>query len=333
MREYELEVLEQYDIEVNGTRKIRGAILCDTKEGNFLLQETRLSEKRVPLLCGLYEHIEAAGYPNVDKPVANREGSYLSAGENGQKYILKKWYNGRECDVRKNYEVLDATRNLAKLHLTMVCHLDWETCEGADGRKENLEEEYKRHNQELKKVRTFMRRRTQKGEFETAFLKQFDSMYQWAENTSLRMKEFGYEELYEKSKARGEIIHGDYNYHNVLMSSAGMITTNFEHFRQDIQVSDLYYFLRKAMEKHGWEERLGDGMLEEYSKIHSLTEGELTYIALCLSYPEKFWKVANTYYRSNKAWIPVKCMEKLTIAAEQTEEKKRFLQNIFAFHL
>ena len=32
MREYELEVLEQYDIEVISTRKTRGAYFCNTKD-------------------------------------------------------------------------------------------------------------------------------------------------------------------------------------------------------------------------------------------------------------------------------------------------------------
>ena len=42
--EYELEVLEQYDMEVKGTRKIRGAFFCDTSEGAMILKETRVSE-------------------------------------------------------------------------------------------------------------------------------------------------------------------------------------------------------------------------------------------------------------------------------------------------
>ena len=33
MQEYELGVLEQYNIEVISTRKTRGAILCDTDQG------------------------------------------------------------------------------------------------------------------------------------------------------------------------------------------------------------------------------------------------------------------------------------------------------------
>ena len=48
MREYELEVLEQYDIEVKGTRKIRGAFFCDPKEGTMLLKEADVSDRRAP---------------------------------------------------------------------------------------------------------------------------------------------------------------------------------------------------------------------------------------------------------------------------------------------
>ena len=46
--EYELEVLEHYDIEVKGTRKIRGAFFCDTDEGTMLLKETKISGGALP---------------------------------------------------------------------------------------------------------------------------------------------------------------------------------------------------------------------------------------------------------------------------------------------
>jgi len=46
MREYELEVLEQYEIEVKGTRKIRGAFFCEAKEGTMLLRGRCLRQTR-----------------------------------------------------------------------------------------------------------------------------------------------------------------------------------------------------------------------------------------------------------------------------------------------
>ena len=57
---------------------------------------------------------------------------------------------------------------------------------------------------------------------------------------------------------------------------------NFEKFHRDIQVEDLYYFLRKVMEKSGWKLRLGDGMLNAYSAIHPLTRSETEYLKIRL---------------------------------------------------
>lgn len=328
MREYEISVLDQYHIEVSSTRKIRGAVLCDTKQGWLLLKEAALSEKRVPVLYQLYEHLEKNGYTRVDQFVKNTEGNICSTAQDGTKYILKRWFYGRECDVRKEYEVIETSKNLALLHQIMKGILEID-----DFSLLNQSNEYLRHNRELKKVRSFIRAKVGKGEFESAFLECFDPMFEMAQSVYDRFEHSHYEVLYKDSVQQKTITHGDYNYHNVLMTSEGMATTNFDHFHMDIQAADLYYYLRKAMEKQHWDEKLGDNIINAYASLKPISDTELEYIALRLAYPEKLWKIANTYYRSNKAWIPVKNLEKLKMAIMQTEEKRQFLKNIFAFHL
>lgn len=356
MREYELEVLEQYDIEVISTRKIRGAFFCETNEGTMVLKEAAVSEKRALLLYTLLCHLESEGYPNVDIPVLNKEKELVSTLRGQSRYMLKKWYIGRECDVRRETEVLDACRNLARLHKIMrwpdaISHLS-ETAQHSVGIESgmsdtalrppegrHLRQEFLCHNRELKKVRNYIRNKVNKGEFEYLFLKYFENMYQLASKVTKRLEDSGYEKLYQQSLSQGLLVHGDYNYHNVLIlpgaSEAGgaVATTNLEHFRLDVQVLDLYYFLRKVMEKHKWKESLGRDMLEAYSEVRPLTSEELEMIALKIAYPEKFWKTANTYYHSNKAWIPEKNVEKLQTAVLQTEEKAEFLGKIFQFLL
>ena len=76
MREYEMEVLEKYELEVNSTRRIRGAFYCDTKEGTMLLKETKISERRVPLLYLILNRLEKQGYL-VDTPVFSKEGNLV----------------------------------------------------------------------------------------------------------------------------------------------------------------------------------------------------------------------------------------------------------------
>ena len=98
------------------------------------------------------------------------------------------------------------------------------------------------------------------------------------------LEESGYEELYQKNMEAGWMIHGEYNHHNILMANADTkcdqnAITNFDKFKKDIQVEDLYYFLRKIMEKHGWKERLGDSMINAYAAVKPLTEQQISTIA------------------------------------------------------
>ncbi len=333
MQEYERNsILEQYDMAVNGTRKTRGAILCDTDRGIFLLKEVSVSQAKVPALLELYMRLEEQGYMQADFPVKNREGEYVSLTEDGGRFMLKRWDAGRECDIRRTGELLKAAGNLAKLHLLMR----GETVHNAPAAG-HLKDEYMRHNRELKKVRRFMRGVSPKGEFEFAFLGCFDKMYQWADAALTELDASSYDSLYEESVRQYHITHGEYNYHNIMMAQPPaqtiLMTTNFERFKRDVQMEDLYYFLRKVLEKQGWKERLGDNIINAYSAISPISSPQMEYLRLRLIYPEKFWKVANSYYRSNKAWISTKSIEKINTAIRQTEEKERFLNNIFAFHL
>ena len=100
MKDYGISVLTQYQMEVFGTHKVRGAILCDTDKGLLLLKETRMEESRICALAKIYEQLNANGFEWVDTPLLNKEDAYVSKAEDGTGYILKKWFQGRECDVR-----------------------------------------------------------------------------------------------------------------------------------------------------------------------------------------------------------------------------------------
>lgn len=329
MKEYDLNVLEQYEIEVNATKKVRDAILCETDKGLLLLKETIDSEKKIPVLEALATQMINRGYEQVDNLFINKEGNFVSESEDGTHYILKKWYVGRECDVKRELEVLDATRNLGRIHLLMKnSDMDWKLFVGSD-----LREEYRRHNRELRKIRQFMRNKTAKNQFENMALKHFREMYMWAEYADRKLTNSTYKRLREKSIEEGTIIHGDYNYHNLIITQRGIATTNFEHACLDVQLADLYYFMRKVLEKYHWSIELGRAMLRAYQEIKPLEDAEKEYLCIRFIYPEKFWKVMNSYYHSNKAWISEKNVEKLSIAISQIEEKKQFLKSIFAFHL
>ena len=141
--------------------------------------------------------------------------------------MLKKWYAGRECDIKKTREILEAAGNLAKLHTVMRHELEYGITEGI-----KTGEKYRRHNRELKKVRQFVRKAVPKGEFEFAFLQQFELMYQWAEAAVCELEQSDYEQLYQEEMNRSGMTHGEYNYHNIIMTREGIATMNFEKFHR-----------------------------------------------------------------------------------------------------
>lgn len=332
MKDNEQTILEQYNIDVKNTRKVRDAFLCECEQGLFLIKELRFSEKRLRVLEQIGLHLRKQGYENIDWILRTKEDALFCTTEDGTNYFLKRWFSGKECDVHREKDVLDAVTNLAVVHKALY-GFENEDAETEIVTAEDLRQEYFRHNREMKKVRTFMREKGDKGEFELTFLKYFDGMYEDAESALTHLETSDYEELLQENREKQALAHGDYNYHNVLMTYMGLVTTNFEHAHRDIQITDLYDFLRKVMEKNHWNVALGDKMLNCYQRRIPLQKRELEYLAISLAYPEKFWKAANSYYRSRKVWIPVKNLEKLELVIRQTEEKKRFLETIFAFRL
>lgn len=328
MQDYELRILEQYNINVKGTRKTRGAFFCDTEQGLFLLKKTGISEKRAPALYRMGETLAKLGYTGIDQILPNAEGALISVSDDGGRYILKQWFYGRECDIRRNKELFEGVKNLARLHILMVMPMEEYVFQ-----EPHLKEIYESHNRELRKVRKFIRSRTVKGDFELQFLKEFESLYEWAEAALNELEASEYESLYMDSITGWHLVHGEYNYHNILMAADGIVTTNFEKFRRNVQMEDLYYFLRKAMEKHGWNTHLCDCMLNAYSAVRPISSREMEYLRIRFVYPEKFWKIAGSYYRSNKAWISVKNVEKFQTAVTQVEEKRHLLKSIFSFQV
>lgn len=333
MKEQELQILEQYDVEVNSTRKVRGAVLCDTDKGLLLLRELNISKGRVTVLNRLCDCLYTNGIDRIDRMIANQEQEYVTTAENGTAYVLKRWFFGRECDIRREEDVTAAVANLARLHRILRNRdftADDEAAPVVTG--EDVRQMYARYNREMKKVRAFIRKKVDKTDFELLYLKYYEAMYEPADRARKALETSGYADLLTKSRKEGHYTHGEYNYHNLIMTPRGLATTNAEHFHNDVQMTDLYYYMRKVLEKNQWSVRLGNRMLEAYDRINPIQKTELAFLAISFSYPEKFRKAANSYSRSNKAFLPKKNLEKLEMSVEQTEQRNAFLRQIFSFH-
>ena len=270
MNDRAVSVFENYDVKILGTAKGRGALLAETEQGWLILKEYTGPEARLELQEKLLQAVRDAGFPGAEQLLRNKEGELLTRDQDRTAYIVKTWFDGRECNLRDVKECQNAARTLGRLHLAME---QPQLAAQYTGRPFSLEREYARHNRELKKVRRYLREKGQKSDFERFLLHHYDRFYEKALETEEQLKTetadreaavcaalAGGPEAHRASAAKGVpeahrraadtggcFCHGDFQHHNLLCCRDGFAVINFEKYLVDNPVRDLYLFLRKLL--------------------------------------------------------------------------------------
>lgn len=313
-------LLENYEIEVLRIWKGRGAVLCETAQGTLILKEYAGHRDKCAFQDAVLDMIHNKGFSHIETIVKNKEGQLLTEDVDGTCYILKTYFDGRECNVKDNAECALAMETLARLH--RAGSVDDKL--PPSGRICTVEEEFEKHNRELRRVKKFLKEKSQKTDFEIYLMQCYEYFFQLALQTSDKFNEYNCSHEKDQSTV---ICHGDYQHHNLLFTGKTLNVINFEKCAPDNPVRDIYLFMRKLLEKSDWSETVGFELLNAYEKENKLEKEDYTQLYYRLTYPEKFWKIVNFYYNSGKAWIPGKNMEKIVKVCAQENEKIEFLRN------
>ena len=313
-------LLENYDIEVLRTWKGRGALLCETNRGVLILKEYVGHKDKCVFQDAALCMIQNNGFTNIETIVKNKEDELLTTDIDGTSYILKTYFEGRECNVKDKAECILAMETLAKFHKAGTM----ENTVLPPGKVYTIQEEFEKHNKELRRVRKFLKEKSQKTDFEIYLMQCYGYYLKLAQQTA---EEYDLYSRELKDSQTPVICHGDYQYHNLLLAENQFHIINFEKCGKDSPVRDIYLFMRKLLEKSDWSPTVGFDLLNAYEKENQLEKEDHIQLYYRLAYPEKFWKIANFYYNSGKAWIPGKNMEKLVKVHGQEEEKIEFLKN------
>ena len=147
------------------------------------------SENKALFQNCVMEKIRSGGYEKVDIIIPNREGELISRDWEDNKYVVKEWYTGRECDTASESEILSAVCNLAKLHRLMRLEADSEFRQNFTA--QNPLAEIRAQNVELKKVRSFIRKKNTKCEFERLFLNYYSRYFEQAQQAEQELANLG----------------------------------------------------------------------------------------------------------------------------------------------
>lgn len=342
MNEKSLEVLKQYDFEVRRVSRGRGGMLLYTENDCKLFLECNRQEKFYEREADMTQLVKAHGFSNVDTYVLTTQGEVFATDTDGRRFVVKNWYDGRECNVMDMGDVCEAVATLAKLHLVfqkvsadMVQNLSYQqlcACEKTSVKFSETEKDffqnYQKHTRELKLTGNYLKNKHKKSEFEQVASTTIQQFYEEAAQAVALLSDKKLLQRFENARQSYELSHGGYNYHNILFTGKTVAVTNFEKYKNECQISDLYQFMRKILEKSDWNIPVAYQLLDAYDKVKPIAAVDLQLLGAMFSFPEKYWKIINSYFNANKAWIPPKTMEKLKKAVAQNHKRQDFIHTL-----
>ncbi len=318
-------ILAQYELEVKQTTRGRGSYICDTDKGKKQLVLFRGSLERGEALKQYLEELQSLEF-DVEQIYANKEEKAVTADEvTGEKFILKTAKDGMELDPSKGEDAKAAAALLGRYH-RLTGKISTENLPAFF--MENgvtITEIKQKHYRELIKIRNHIRGKKKKNDFERRFMEHCNAMMEKA----LRSIELLESEEWEKEDYC--FCHGDYNHHNVLRHNGNWYMIHMENVTYSLPMEDMANYLRKIMEKNGWDISLGKALIQEYGKESPMTEKEYRHLYGLLLFPERFWKITNHYMNSHKAWVSERDIEKLEKVIKQEEMRINFIENLFSF--
>ena len=316
MNERDSACLSQYPLEIIHIKKARGGLICEDNVGNqYMLMECPYSQRRIIFEQEVLSQLQSQKEIIVDYYLPNKENELITKEPNGNCYLLKKWNASKKCDVKNKEEVKKAIRALAILHKNMrMVVLDKEVFKQTD-----LLKQWEKHYNEMKRTRSFIRKKKKKSSLEMMILNTIDENLLEAKDTIEKLKN-------SKFKQNNQYLcHGDYNYHHVLFSEHGVMVTQFHRLSMGYQVCDVYHFIRKVLEKNNWDIELARELIIAYELENKLNRDEKDLLYLNFLFPYKYWKQINHYMNSSKTWIPERYLIKLKEVCIQQQKRKEFL--------
>lgn len=343
MNDRAVSLFEKYNITIEKTRKGRGSIIAESDSGSVALVEYNGSKEHLAMESFLLQQLSESFPGEVDCILPTEEGELFCTDFEGKKYIVKKYVEGRECNVLDIGECVKAAAALAQLHLALRgitlpdplfshqgCVTESENSgqnnESEIYREDNPRADFDRRNAELVRTRNYIRKSPSKDDFALAFLGVYERYMEQSTLAYTFLNEGCARELQEKQIRERMYVHGDCNHHNVLIAEKGVTFINFEKTGAHLQVKDIYLFMRKILEKNDWCYDLGRSLLEAYQNVLPLDKAELDYLYARFLYPEKFWKIANGYLNRRKS-LPARRQHEKLADFEQKEEKRQLFLN------
>lgn len=324
-------ILAQWGLKVLRYKKIKDVYWVQTDQGPKNLKLSPLLPKRLLFVHQAVRHLERRGfdkmYPII--PLSNGQ-SYFSDGRFA--YTLFNWIEGRQCNFKKIYELIDSTKILAEFHRKSSGFSPPEQSNMRNrlGKCLHHFEEYYLDLLEYKEAARLMT----EDPFAKIFLANVDFFLPMAEKAIYKLQNTAYMDLVERARQTGQFCHGDPAARNfILTPEDDIFMIDFDSCRLDLPIMDLIKFTRRVMKKYHWDFKVAKTLIKSYHEESDLTLNELQVMKAVFYFPQKFWRMSTRYFHQHGRHTPERALQKFQKYLRNKSALAQFQNEFESFQL
>ncbi|HWR61325.1 MAG TPA: CotS family spore coat protein [Clostridia bacterium] len=294
-------IAREFGCRILYSKPLRAVNLAQTDRGLMIIKETYREPDKIMYIHGLKEYLYEQGFTRLDRYLPSRYQLPFTIYEN-RIFVMEEYIGGRECTFTNPYDRDAVVKALARLHNAGRGYFP---ATGA-ARRNNIgkwEKSYRKKLEELIEFKAVAGGKRNKSQFDRQFLEDVDFYIEMCYRGFDTLKGSDYEEICKKAKADNVICHHDYTYHNLIIGYDGDVNViDFDYSCHELPVYDLASLIQKILRRYSYDADMALEIIGEYDSIAPVAKEDLVLMLSLFEFPQKFWRIAERYYRDKTGW-------------------------------
>ena len=331
MKEITDTVKENFNIEISSISPFRDNYIICNNSSKQLLKKVSMSPERIYFIHNAKEHLIKNNFKCLDRYfLTKNDEPYIKI--NNILYTLTPIIDGIEINFEKWDDVINSSHLLANFHKSSM---NFFLPENTYTKNElgKIPMIYKKRLNEIKRAKKIASKSTTK--FDYLLLKYIDYFYNMGIDVIDKLIKSKYMELVEKTIKDGSFCHHEFTHNNIINNNGKYFLINFEFCCYELKIYDLCNLVKRKLRKCNWDIQEAKKIIDSYQEKIPLSNDELYIMKLMIMFPQKFWRVINSYYNSKKNLSDKIYISKLNNVIDEIKPIELFLQkydDLFLYH-
>jgi len=289
---YPDDLLDAYAFQVTGATPVRKIVQLQTTAGKLAIKKFKFSRPELDFSLAAMQHVQAQGFP-VPAIIPTADGALYVEREDGIKYFVMEWLEGRESSYADVLDLALTARGLAQFHektrafAPPACpgKVQWGTWTG-------------HFLERIDELRDWAVLAEQGGSaFDRLFADEVASGIQEASRAVEVLLASPYEEITRQEEAWGGFCHHDMAHHNVLITrEKGIMLIDFDYSLCDIRAHDLASLMLRNLKSTKWDLRTALFVCKSYFEVATPHPGEEQLLHAMIRFPQDLYEAGLFHY-------------------------------------